>query len=92
MRWREVFCSRTETIGKRLPRRIVFGLPEVIGKNWSRISLDSQVKRELLNAAGCDVLIGGLSYPLALALGKTAQSLADVALGRGTVIQFPEFT
>ena len=70
---------------------IVFGIPAKLGKNWARINFDSQVKHELLNVVGCDVLIGGLRYPLALALDKTAQSLADVVLGRGAILQFPEF-
>ena len=70
---------------------IVFGLPHTIGKDWVRMSFDSRVKRELLNVVGCEVLIGGMCYPLALSLDRTAQSLADVVLGRGADLQLPEF-
>lgn len=70
---------------------IVFGLPDVIGKNWTRMNFDSRVKRELMNVVACDVSIGGLCYPLALALDRTAQSLADVVMENGNAILLPEF-
>ena len=70
---------------------VVFGLPETIGRNWSRMSFDSRVKREMLNVVGCDVLIDGLCYPLALALDRTAQSLADVVTEKSVDVLLPEF-
>lgn len=70
---------------------VVFGLPESIGKNWSRMSIDNRVKRELLNVVGCDVLINGLCYPLAQALDRTAQSLADVVTEKSMKVLLPEF-
>ena len=70
---------------------IVFELPVMVGKNWAGMHFDSSVKRELLNVVGCDVMIDGLCYPLALALDRTAQSLADVMLGKGAALQLPEF-
>ena len=63
----------------------------MLGKNWAKMSFDSQVKRALLNVVGCDVRVGGLCYPLALALDRTAQSFADVVLEKGRVILLPEF-
>ena len=71
---------------------IVFGLTDVFGKSWSRMNFDSRVRRELLNVVGCDVLIDGLCYPLALALDKTAQSLADVVTEKSANVLLPEFT
>ena len=70
---------------------VVFGLSGAIGKNWSRMSFDSHVKREVLNVVGCDVLIDGLCYPLALALERTAQSLADVVTEKSMKVLLPEF-
>lgn len=55
------------------------------------MSFDSRVKREVLNVVGCDVLIDGLCYPLALALDRTAQSLADVVTEKSVDVLLPEF-
>lgn len=70
---------------------IVFGLPEAVGKSWSKMNFDRQVKREMLNVVGCDVSIEGFRYPLALALDKTAQSLADVVTEKSVDVLLPEF-
>ena len=70
---------------------IVFGLTDMFGKSWSRMNFDSRIRRELLNVVGCDVLIDGLCYPLALALDKTAQSLADVVTEKSANVLLPEF-
>ena len=70
---------------------IVFGLPEAVGKSWSKMNFDRQVKREILNVVGCDVSIEGFRYPLALALDKTAQSLADVVTEKSVDVLLPEF-
>lgn len=70
---------------------IVFGLPKRLGTSWAKMDLDGQVRRELLNVVACDVSLGGLRYPLALALDRTAQSLADVVIGKGTAVLLPEF-
>lgn len=71
---------------------IVFGLPEVLGKDWTRIGFDVQVKHEVVKVVGCDVQMDGLCYPLVLALDRTAQSLADVVTEKAVNVLLPEFT
>lgn len=70
---------------------VVFALPSRIGRSWERLSLDSQLKHELLNVLVCDVSIEGLRHPLMSALDRTAQSFADVVQGKREQVLLPEF-
>ena len=69
----------------------VLGLPDLLGRQWRHIKIETPVKKMLAKIVYRDVGMGDETMPMMLAIDRCCASLAKVYSGEGESLDLPRF-
>ena len=69
----------------------VLGLPDLLGRQWRHIKLETPVKKMLAKIVYRDVVMGNETMPMMLAIDRCCTSLVKIYSGEGKMLDLPRF-